>query len=157
MGALKAGSKLVLYRLAVFLSLSVALFSHDHHKLHAARFARLHELSQLLSPSLEALGTSLLLGITSFNHFACVRPTKTRSELGNLLICAPTRAGKGLLAVSQLLTFPGSVIVNDIKGDLHSQTAGYRQKLGKVFVIDPQGIGHQYDPFHGRRHWFRFV
>ena len=150
MGALKAGSKLVLYRLAVFLSLSVALFSHDHHKLHAARFARLHELSQLLSPNLEALGTSLLLGITSFNHFACVRPTKTRSELGNLLICAPTRAGKGLLAVSQLLTFPGSVIVNDIKGDLHSQTAGYRQKLGKVFVIDPQGIGHQYDPFYGR-------
>ena len=109
MGALKAGSKLVLYRLAVFLSLSVALFSHDHHKLHAARFARLHELSQLSSPTLEALGTSLLLGITSFNHFACVRPTTTRSELGNLLICAPTRAGKGLLAVSQLLTSPGSI------------------------------------------------
>ena len=62
MGALKAGSKLVLYRLAVFLSLSVAFFSHDHHKLHAARFARLHELSQLSSPNLEDLGTSLLLG-----------------------------------------------------------------------------------------------
>jgi type IV secretion system protein VirD4 len=150
MGALKAGSKLVLYRLAVFLSLSVALFSHDHHKLHAARFARLHELSQLLSPNLEALGTSLLLGVTSFNHFACVRPTTTRSELGNLLICAPTRAGKGLLAVSQLLTSQNSIVVNDIKGDLFSQTAGYRQKLGKVFVIDPQGVGHQYDPFYGR-------
>ena len=40
--------------------------------------------------------------------------------------------------------------MNDIKGDLFSQTAGYRQKLGKVFVIDPQGVGHQYDPFYGR-------
>jgi type IV secretion system protein VirD4 len=150
MGALKAGSKLVLYRLAVFLSLSIALFSHDHHKLHASRFARLHELSQLLSPNLEDLGTSLLLGISSFNHFACVRPTPTRSELGNLLICAPTRAGKGLLAVSQLLTFSGSIVVNDIKGDLFTQTAGYRQKLGNVYVIDPQGVGHQYDPFYGR-------
>jgi hypothetical protein len=62
MGALKAGSKLLLYRLAIFLSLSVAFFSHDHHKLHAARFAWLHELSQLLSSTIEDLGASLLLG-----------------------------------------------------------------------------------------------
>ena len=102
MGALKAGGKLVLYRLAVFLSLSVALFSHDHHKLHAARFARLHELSQLSAPPLR-IWERATFRVSSFNHFACVRPTKTRSELGNLLICAPTRAGKGLLAVSQLL------------------------------------------------------
>ena len=55
-----------------------------------------------------------------------------------------------MLAVSQILSFRGSIVVNDLKGDLHTQTAGYRQKLGKVFVIDPQGIGHQYDPFYGR-------
>ena len=122
---------------------------HDH-KLHTNRFARLHELWHLFSPTLDDLKTSLLLGIGHFNHFVCVRPTTTRQELGNLLICAPTRGGKGLLAVSQLLTWPHSVIVNDVKGDLHAQTAGYRQTLGKVFVIDPQGVGHHYDPFYGR-------
>ncbi|HEY1248260.1 MAG TPA: type IV secretory system conjugative DNA transfer family protein, partial [Nitrososphaera sp.] len=79
-----------------------------------------------------------------------VRKTPKRQELGNLLICAPTRAGKGLLAVSQLLTFPGPIVINDIKGDLFTQTAGYRATLGKVFVIDPQGIGYKYDPFSGR-------
>jgi type IV secretion system protein VirD4 len=80
-----------------------------------------------------------------------VRPTKARRELGNLLVVAPTRGGKGLLATSQLLTWPHSVIVNDIKGDLFTQTAGYISILGKVFVIDPTGIGHWYDPLLGHR------
>ena len=71
-----------------------------------------------------------------------VRQTETRRELGNLLIVAPTRGGKGLLAVSQLLSWQHSVIVNDIKGELFTQTAGYRSTLGKVFVIDPTGVGH---------------
>ena len=142
--------KRLFYRLAVFLSLSMAFCFHDYHKLHSARFARLHELSHLLSRNLDDLKSSLLLGISHFNHFACVRPTATRQELGNLLICAPTRAGKGLLAVSQILTTQNSIVVNDIKGDLYAQTAGYRATLGKVFVIDPQGVGHQYDPFYGR-------
>src|SRR5712691_2298750 len=140
----------VFYRLAVFLSRTLAFFSHDHHKLHAARFARLHELSHLLSPGLEDLKTGLLLGIGHFNRFACVRPTKTRRELGNLLVVAPTRGGKGLLAVTQLLTFDNSAIVNDIKGELYEQTAGHRQTMGRVFVIDPTGVGHRFDPLHGR-------
>jgi type IV secretory pathway TraG/TraD family ATPase VirD4 len=40
--------------------------------------------------------------------------------------------------------------VNDIKGDLYRQTAGYRNTLGPVFVIDPTGWGNRYDPLHGR-------
>jgi type IV secretion system protein VirD4 len=67
-----------------------------------------------------------------------------------MLVAAPTRGGKGLLATSQLLTWPGSVVVNDIKGELFEQTAGYRASLGKVFVIDPRGVGHRYDPLHAR-------
>jgi hypothetical protein len=43
-----------------------------------------------------------------------------------------------------------SVIVNDIKGDLFAQTAGYRRTLGKVFVIDPTGLGHRFDPLLGK-------
>src|SRR2546429_8005447 len=90
--------------------------------------------------------TSFFIGENRWNHFLLVRPTKTRRELGNMLIVAPTRGGKGLLATSQLFTWQHSVIVNDLKGDLFTQTAGYRATLGKVYVIDPTGVGHQYDP-----------
>src|SRR3712207_2319190 len=68
-----------------------------------------------------------------------------------MLVTAPTRGGKGLLATAQLLTWPGSVVVNDIKGDLFDLTAGYRRTLGKVIVIDPRGVGHRYDPLLERR------
>lgn len=94
--------------------------------------------------------SSLILGRHRYGTTLRVNPIPNRRELGNMLICAPTRAGKGLLAVSQLLTWNGSVIVNDIKGDLFTQTAGYRSKLGKVFVVDPTGIGNRHDPFLGK-------
>src|SRR5207247_1157987 len=91
----------------------------------------------------------LLLGTTKAG-FVAVRPTQERAELGNLLIVAPTRGGKGLLAVSQLLSWQHSVVVNDIKGELFTQTAGYRATLGNVYVIDPTGVGHCYDPLLGK-------
>jgi type IV secretory pathway TraG/TraD family ATPase VirD4 len=95
--------------------------------LHTARFAQLHELTELLTERFD--GTSLLLGVSRFTQVLRVRPTETRRELGNLLAVAPTRGGKGLLATAQLLTWPHSVIVNDIKGDLFTQTAGYRSTV----------------------------
>jgi type IV secretion system protein VirD4 len=137
----------LLLRYRVLLSRIAAFFFHED-RLHHDRFARLYELGSLLSQTLG--GTSLLLGMSQFSHVLRVRSTKQRRELGNLLAVAPTRGGKGLLATSQLLTWNHSVIVNDIKGELFTQTAGYRSTLGKVFVIDPQGIGHQYDPLKGR-------
>jgi type IV secretion system protein VirD4 len=36
------------------------------------------------------------------------------------------------------------------QGDLFQQTAGYRATLGPVFVIDPTGVGHRYDPLTGK-------
>ena len=132
----------------VFSFLSACLLRTDH--LHKARFARFYELSYLITSALQTQ-TCLLLGKHRFGAFLRIRPTQKRRELGNMLICAPTRAGKGLLAVSQLLTWKGSVIVNDIKGDLFTQTAGYRKQLGKVYVLDPTGIGHRYDPLRGKR------
>src|SRR5207245_3746815 len=76
--------------------------------------------------------------------------TRQRSELGNVLSVAQTRSGKGLLAVSQLLTWHHSVIVNDIKGELFAQTAGFRSLLGPVYVLDPTGVGHAYNPLQGK-------
>jgi len=119
--------------------------------LHRARFAHVDEVWPLLSGSFVRDG--VLLGTRRFllsQRLVTVRKTKQRPELGNLLIVAPTRSGKGLLAVSQLLTWHHSVIVNDIKGDLFSQTAGFRSLLGPVYVLDPTGVGHAYDPLHGK-------
>jgi type IV secretory pathway TraG/TraD family ATPase VirD4 len=124
-----------------------SFFQHAE-SLHTARFAQLHELTELLTDRFAE--TSLLLGVSRFKQVLRVRPTKTRRELGNVLVVAPTRGGKGLLATSQLLSWPHSVIVNDIKGELFTQTAGYRATIGKVFVIDPTGIGNWYDPLLGK-------
>jgi type IV secretion system protein VirD4 len=116
--------------------------------IHRARFARRHELAELLHKTLCSNG--VLLGrrqdFLFLKRFVAVRPTTVRREIGNTLIVAPTRGGKGLLAISQLLSWQHSVIVNDIKGELFTATAGYRSTLGKVYVIDPTGVGHRYDP-----------
>ncbi len=141
---------LIIWKTQLFLTVifhKIHAFLTTDTRLHRARFARVDELKQLLEFTPPA--NSLILGTGKTGGFIAVRPTKKRKELGNLLIVAPTRGGKGLLAVSQLLTWKHSVIVNDIKGDLFTQTAGYRSTLGKVFVIDPQGYGHRFDPLYG--------
>src|SRR4051812_1358033 len=135
------------YHLATVCSFLLGqLFLHRH--LHVARFARLDELAGIVHH--EPAGSTLLLGLTRFRQLLAVRSNQQRRELGNLMVVAPTRGGKGLLATSQLLTWQHSVVVNDIKGELFAQTAGYRATLGKVLVIDPAGIGHQYDPSEGK-------
>jgi type IV secretion system protein VirD4 len=118
-------------------------------QLYTDRFARIHEVDPLVSPSWQQ-EAGLLIGVSSFNHVLSVRQTPKRRELGNILVDALTRGGKGLLAISQLLTWPYSVVVLDIKGELYEATAGYRRTLGPVFVIDPEAVGHQFDPLHGR-------
>src|SRR5512132_992795 len=137
-----------LLQTAVILTRIAVFFSGDS-KLHNARFARIDELEKLMTTHPETQA-GLLLGQARMNHVLAVRSTSARTELGNLLVVAPTRGGKGLLAVSQLLSWPHSVVVNDIKGDLFTQTAGYRATLGPVFVIDPTGLGHRYDPLNGK-------
>ena len=134
MGLLAAIKQLAVSFLVVF-NWVYALLSRRP-KLHAARFARVDELARLMAsaPDKEA---SLILGVSHLNHVLRVKPVKTRRELGNLLVVAPTRGGKGLLATSQLLTWRHSVVVNDIKGELFAQTAGYRATLGPVFVHRP--------------------
>src|SRR3546814_7565759 len=56
----------------------------------------------------------------------------------HVLCFAPTRSGKGVgLVVPSLLTWPGSAIVHDIKGENWGLTAGFRARFGKVLLFDP--------------------
>jgi len=56
----------------------------------------------------------------------------------HVLCFAPTRSGKGVgLVVPTLLTWPGSAIVHDIKGENWQLTAGFRAKHGRVLLFDP--------------------
>jgi type IV secretion system protein VirD4 len=59
----------------------------------------------------------------------------------HVLCFAPTRSGKGVgLVVPTLLTWPGSAIVHDIKGENWSLTAGWRARFGRVLMVDPTNI-----------------
>lgn len=56
----------------------------------------------------------------------------------HVLCFAPTRSGKGVgQVVPTLLTWPGSAIVHDIKGENWQLTAGFRAKHGRVLLFDP--------------------
>lgn len=149
MGAVGASLKRFLAASSVAGSQVTSFFANTQH-LHTSRFARLHEHAPLLTPGPESVTTGLLLGVSHLNQTACVRPTPKRRELGNMLVCAPPRMGKSLLAISQLLTWPHSVIVNDVKGELFEATAGYRKTFSDVYVIDFQGYGNAYDPLSGK-------
>src|SRR4051794_40483463 len=92
-------------------------------------------------------GTSLLMGVTEDNCFLCVRPTAKQHELGNILVNARTRGGKGILAQPQILTWKHSLIINDIKGELRHFTSGKKARDGTVRTIDPNGYGDRYNPF----------
>jgi len=56
----------------------------------------------------------------------------------HVLCFAPTRSGKGVgLVVPTLLTWPGSTIIHDIKGENWGLTAGFRERHGRVLLFDP--------------------
>ncbi|TCP39597.1 conjugal transfer protein TraG [Rhodovulum marinum] len=56
----------------------------------------------------------------------------------HVLCFAPTRSGKGVgLVIPSLLTWPGSAIVHDIKGENWQLTAGWRARIGPVLRFDP--------------------
>ena len=82
------------YRVVVWWSRLRAAFPSSK-QLHTARFARIDELQSLLRKDLDSK-PSLVLGRSRFKHMLCVRSQQTRRELGNVLIVAPTRGGKGL-------------------------------------------------------------
>ncbi|QEH36474.1 Conjugal transfer protein TraG [Aquisphaera giovannonii] len=80
--------------------------------------------------------------------FGFDRPASSSGEIicydGDAPLCAiaPTGSGKGRdLLIPLLLTYPGPLIVVDLKGELSAVTARARLELGQsVHVLDPFGV-----------------
>ena len=69
----------------------------------------------------------------------CLKRNYLRHDGPEHVLCfAPTRSGKGVgLVIPTLLTWPGSAIVHDIKGENWQLTAGWRARFGRVLLFDP--------------------
>ena len=115
-------------------------------RLFKSRFAHDHEQEPLLGGTTPAFGRSLHIGVGAYDRVLRISPTQTRPEIGGVLMSAPPRGGKSLGATVDLLTFQGSVIVNDTKGELRARTAGFRATFSKVITLDFRGRGNRFDP-----------
>ena len=121
-------------------------------KLHGdARFATSAEIARSgLFPSLLSLhahrprGPAILLG-TYRGRFLSLP-----GQL-SVLLSAPTRSGKGVgVVIPNLLNWPDSVVVLDIKGENHELTAGYRAECGQAVYafrpFDEAARSHRWNP-----------
>ena len=71
--------------------------------------------------------------------------------VSNVLMVAPTRSGKGVgFVIPNALTFPGSMVVLDVKGELWDETARAREQMGDTVFrfapLDFENPTHQYNP-----------
>jgi type IV secretion system protein VirD4 len=141
------------YHPAVIASRLNAFFA-TNDSLHTARFAHLHELtnSSLPRDAITSRNTAILLARSDYDRLLCAKPTRTQRELGHTLLVGKHRSGKGLNIETNLLTWPFSTIVNDIKGELWHRTAGFRQQglEGRALRFDPRGYGCRFDPLAGK-------
>ena len=79
-------------------------------------------------------------------------PWLSSERIVHSLVAAPTGAGKGVgIVIPTLLTYPGSTVVLDVKGENYEKTARRRQELGdRVFKFAPYAKdrrSHRYNPF----------
>lgn len=70
----------------------------------------------------------------------------------HVLLEAPTRAGKGVgVVIPNLLTWPDSIVVLDVKQENWEKSAGWRKSLGHQVLLfdplDPQGRTARFNPF----------
>ena len=74
----------------------------------------------------------------------------------SVMLSAPTRSGKGVgVVIPNLLNWPDSVVVLDIKGENYDVTAGYRAKHGQaIFAFSPfdeNARSHRWNPLSAVR------
>lgn len=65
-------------------------------------------------------------------------PLVAHSGGTNTMVVAPTRSGKGVgCVIPTALSWPGSMIILDPKGEIYNITAGYRRKFSHVLKFSP--------------------
>ena len=116
--------------------------------LHAERFSYPHE--RLAFSTETPSDDDLLLGIDEFGRYLQVTTNKKRKQLGNVLKVAPSQGGKSTGFKHQLKHWKGSVIVNDIKGELDAETSDIRAEFSDIYRLDLTGGGNQFDPLMGK-------
>jgi len=99
-----------------------------------ARFASAGEVAQagLIHSAYRPDAPSILIG--RFKGWYLALPGQL-----SVMLSAPTRSGKGVgVVIPNLLNWPDSVVVLDIKGENHAITAGYRAAHGQaVYAFSP--------------------
>lgn len=117
---------------------------------YSARFANRSELEEMKLATInrggavEPLRAGVVVGEDGAGLYGLAPGLKDQKEMGHVLVVGPTRRGKGLNLTTNLVLWPGSAVVTDIKQECLA--SGYRATLGRVVVLDPTGRGHQYDP-----------
>jgi type IV secretion system protein VirD4 len=126
-GAIAASGGLLAIAAAVFMSIWRARETKNVHTYGSARWAERDEV--------EKAGLLRNDGVVLGRY----EDAYLRHDGAEHVLCfAPTRSGKGVgLVVPTLLTWPGSAIVHDIKGENWELTAGFRSRHGRVLLFDP--------------------
>ena len=122
-----AGGSLMSVPVAIVLSVWRAREAREATTFGSARWASRREIeaSGLLGPD------GVVLGQTRRQYLRHDGPE-------HVLCFAPTRSGKGVgLVIPSLLTWAGSCIVHDIKGENFQLTAGFRSLFSRVLKFDP--------------------
>jgi type IV secretion system protein VirD4 len=128
-------------------ALTVLLFKRQHHG--TARWVRFGEMRRAgyILPYNRVSGA--IFGKTTgprwFGQYL------TNGDQPHSLVVAPTRAGKGVgVVIPTLLTFNGSVLALDVKGELFELTSRARKARGdriyKFAPMDRAGRTHSYNP-----------
>jgi len=116
-----------------------------------ARFATPSEVVRagLIASNNPSSGPSILIG--RFRGRFLALPGQL-----SVMLSAPTRSGKGVgVVIPNLLNWPDSVVVLDIKGENHAITAGFRAAHGQaVFAFSPfdeEARSHRWNPLSAVR------
>ncbi|WP_242477854.1 type IV secretory system conjugative DNA transfer family protein [Rubrivivax gelatinosus] len=131
----------------VFVALpgAVLLATRRRRPLHgAARFANVTEVTRAGLLAEPDSGPAILVGRLGRRYLALP------GQL-SVMLSAPTRSGKGVgVVIPNLLNWPDSVVVLDIKGENHVVTAGFRAAHGQaVYAFSPfddRARSHRWNP-----------
>jgi type IV secretion system protein VirD4 len=133
--------------LLIVLPFSMLVASRRHRPLHGdARFATTYEIRRagLLTAARTRASPCIIVGRYRGKFL-------TLAGQLSVMLSAPTRSGKGVgVVVPNLLNWPDSVVVLDIKGENHAITAGYRARHGQaVYAFSPfdeTARSHRWNP-----------